>query len=62
MRLQSQNGMVGRSASFNGKPTHPSTHPVYRGVLTRSVKLVERGQPVPLSGMYNVYNQRVARP
>jgi hypothetical protein len=53
--------MVGRSASFNGKPTHPSTHPVYRGVLTRSVKLVERGKPVPLSGLYNMYNQRVAR-
>jgi hypothetical protein len=29
--------MEGRSVSFNGKLTHPSTLPVYRGILPRLV-------------------------
>ena len=41
--------MVGRSVSFDGKPTHLSSHPVYRGVLTRFVNHAERGKPVSFS-------------
>jgi hypothetical protein len=37
MRPQRQNGMEGRSVSFNGELTHPLTLPVYRGILTRLV-------------------------
>ena len=37
IRLQSQQGMVGSAASFHGKPTHSSSHPVSRGVRSRSV-------------------------
>ena len=36
IRLQSHKGLVGRSVRLNGKPTHPSSHPVSRGVRSRS--------------------------
>jgi hypothetical protein len=39
-------GLVG----FNGRPTHASYPPVYRGTLTPSVQLAKRGKPDPLSG------------
>ena len=29
--------IVGRSVSFDGKPTHSSSHSVYRGALNRSI-------------------------
>jgi hypothetical protein len=36
MRLQSHKGMVGRAVRLHGTPTHPSSHPVSRGVRSRS--------------------------
>lgn len=37
------------AAGFNGLPTHAWYPPVYRGVLTLSVQLAERGKPDSLS-------------
>jgi len=40
---------VGRSANFDGEPTHLQSRPVYRGVLTQSVEYAKRGKPVSFS-------------
>jgi hypothetical protein len=38
------------SVDMNGRPTHVSYPPVYRGALTPSEQLATRGQPDALSG------------
>jgi hypothetical protein len=52
-RLSGSRPKMGRgsgSADINGRPTHVSYPPVYRGALTPSVQLAKRGKPDPLSG------------
>jgi len=61
-RLQRQKGLGGRWVSVHGKPTHPSSHPVYRGVLPRAVNRAERGKPGRLSGLCHAYIPRGAEP
>jgi hypothetical protein len=52
-RLSGSRPKTGRgsgSADINGRPTHVSYPPVYRGALTPSVQCAKRGKPEALSG------------
>jgi hypothetical protein len=52
-RLSGSRPKTGRRSSsggFNGRPTHVGYLPVYRGALTLSVQLAERGKPDSPSG------------
>jgi hypothetical protein len=64
-RLKGSRPKQGRgpgAGDFNGRPTHGTCPPAYRGVLTPSVHTAQRGKPDSPSGQVQAVGPGVAQP